>query len=41
MPFIKATSEMSIFVHAQGIKTVYAGGGVSKDGKNSVHVVVE
>ena len=25
--------KMSVFVHAQGIKTVHAGGGGSKDGK--------
>ena len=31
---------MSVFVHAQGIKTVHAGGGVKK-GLNSVNVVVE
>ena len=31
---------MSVFVHAQGIKTVHAGGGVKK-WRNSVHVVVE
>ena len=33
---------MSVFVHAQGMKTVHAGGG-SKNGKilYSVHVVVE
>ena len=32
--------KMSVFVHAQGIKTVYAGGGVKK-WQNSVHLVVE
>ena len=32
--------KMSVFVHAQGIKTVHAGRGVKK-GQNSVHVVVE
>ena len=32
--------KMSVFVHAQGIKTVHAGGGVKKR-QNSVHVVVE
>ena len=32
--------KMSVFVHAQGIKTVHAGGGVKKCQK-SVHVVVE
>ena len=32
--------KMSVFVHAQGIKTVNAGGGVKKR-QNSVHVVVE
>ena len=32
---------MSVFVHAQGIKTVHAGGGGGKKGQNSVHVVVE
>ena len=32
--------KMSVFVHAQGIKTVHAGGGVKKC-QNSVHVVVE
>ena len=31
---------MSVFVHAQGIKTVHAGGGIKK-WQNSVHVVVE
>ena len=31
---------MSVFVHAQGLKTVHAGGGVQK-WQNSVHVVVE
>ena len=31
---------MSVFVHAQGIKTVHAGGG-GKQWQNSVHVVVE
>jgi hypothetical protein len=31
---------MSVFVHAQGINTVYAGGGGQK-WQNSVHVVVE
>ena len=31
---------MSVFVHAQGIKTVHAGEGVKK-WQNSVHVVVE
>ena len=31
---------MSVFVHAQGIKIVHAGGGVKK-WQNSVHVVVE
>ena len=31
---------MSVFVHAQGIKTVHAGGWVKK-WQNSVHVVVE
>ena len=31
---------MSIFVHAQGKKTVHAGGGGQKY-QNSVHVVVE
>ena len=31
---------MSGFVHAQGIKTVHAGGGVKK-WQNYVHVVVE
>ena len=31
---------MSVFVHAQGIKTVHAGGGVKK-WQNSVHLVVE
>ena len=31
---------MSVFVHAQGIKTVHAGGGAKK-GQNSVHIVVE
>ena len=32
--------KMSVFVHAQGIKTVDTGGGVKK-WQNSVHVVVE
>ena len=32
--------KMSVFVHAQGMKTVHAGGGVKK-WQNSVHVVVE
>ena len=32
--------KMFVFVHAQGIKTVHAGGGVKK-WQNSVHVVVE
>ena len=32
--------KMSAFVHAQGIKTVHAGGGGRK-WQNSVHVVVE
>ena len=31
--------KMSVFVHAQGIKTVHAGAG--QKGQNSVHVVVE
>ena len=31
---------MSVFVHAQGIKTVHAGEGVKK-WQNSVHVVVQ
>ena len=31
---------MSVFVHAQGIKTVHAGGWVKK-WQNSVHVVVK
>ena len=30
---------MSVFVHAQGIKTVHAGGGQKQH--NSAHVVVE
>ena len=33
--------KMSVFVHAQGIKAVHARGGGAKNGKNSVHVVVE
>ena len=35
--------KMSVFVHAQGIKTVHAerGGGGVKKWQNSVHVVVE
>ena len=33
--------KMSVFVHAQGIKTVQAGGGGQKKGQNSVPVVVE
>ena len=32
--------KMSVFVHAQGIKTVHAGG-VAKKWQNSVHIVVE
>ena len=34
---------MSVFIHAQGIKTVHAGGGGGgvKKWQNSVHVVVE
>ena len=32
---------MSLFVHAQNIKTVHAGGGGVKKWQNSVHVVVE
>ena len=32
---------MSVFVHAQGIKTVHAGEGGVKKWQNSVHVVVE
>ena len=32
--------KMSVFVHAQGIKTVHAGGGVKK-WQNSVQVVFE
>ena len=32
---------MSVFVHAQGIKTVHAGGGGVKKWQNSVHVVIE
>ena len=32
---------MSVFVHAQGIKTVHAGGGGGQKWKNYVHVVVE
>ena len=32
---------MSLFVHAQGIKTVHAGGGGFIKGQNSVHVDVE
>ena len=31
--------KMSVFVHAQGIKTVHAGG--VKKWQNSIHVVVE
>ena len=34
-------SKMSVFVHAQGIKTVHTGGGGSKKVQNCVHVVVE
>ena len=34
--------KMSVFVHAQGIKIVHAGGGGGvKKWQNSVHVVVE
>ena len=33
--------KMSVFVHAQGIKTVHAGEGGVKKWQNSVHVVVE
>jgi hypothetical protein len=32
---------MSVFVHAQGIKTVHAEGGGVKKWQNSVHVVDE
>ena len=32
---------MSVFVHAEGIKTVHAGGEGVKKWQNSVHVVVE
>ena len=32
---------MSVFVHAQGIEIVHAGGGEVKKWQNSVHVVVE
>ena len=32
--------KMSVFVHAQDIKTVHAGGEVKK-GQSSIHVVVE
>ena len=32
--------KMSVFVHAEGIKTVHPGGGSKKD-KNSVHIVDE
>ena len=32
---------MSVFVHAQGIKTVHTGGEGVKKWQNSVHVVVE
>ena len=32
---------MSVFVNAQGIKTVYARGAGVKKWQNSVHVVVE
>ena len=35
-------SKMSVFVHTQGIKTVHAGGGGSKNGKIlSTYIVVE
>ena len=33
--------KMSIFVHAEGIKTVHAGGGGVKKWQNYVQVVVE
>ena len=34
--------KMSVFVHAQGIKTVHArGGGGGQKWQNSVHVVIE
>ena len=33
--------KMSVFVHAQGIKTVHAEGGGVKKWQNSFHVVVE
>ena len=36
-----AGQKISVFVHAQGIKTVHAGGGGVKKWQNSVHVVVE
>ena len=32
---------MSVFVHAQGKKTVHVGGGGVKQWQNSVHIVVE
>jgi hypothetical protein len=34
-------SKMSVFVHAQGMKTVHAGDEGVKSWQNSVHVVVE
>ena len=37
----KMRSKMSVFVHAQGIKTVHAEGVGVKKWQNSVHVVVE
>ena len=37
---MRGRSKMSVFVHAQGIKTVHAGGWGQK-WQNSVHVVVE
>ena len=36
----KMRGRVSVFVHAQGIKTVHAGGEIKK-WQNSVHVVVE
>ena len=33
--------KMSVFVHAQGVKTVHAGGGRGQKMASSVHVVIE
>ena len=38
---VGGSQKMSVFVHAQGIKTVHAGGRGVKKWQNSVHGVVE